>query len=549
MKQKRLLGSNQTFGMWLKSNWLSFVSILLASLGALGIWLSYYSANNSSSCNVSYPGDRGSISLSSGDTVCIPAGNTYRGSVASFPNGAAILVETGATFNPSSFSGAAGYLQVDGDATLKSPTFAAGFELNVSGYVFLQQSASVNGMITIEVAENATLEIQKAFSFSQAGSIWSNQGTVTASKELTFGTGTVVQNVGEMTSAKSVIVEGTFENYETFDVKNLITINSGGILENNCKLIVIDGILNSGSLVNEGNMFLEGAGGSWKGYLTNQGTLVNGTNASIVGKHFTNTSSVTGSGYFFFSMNTSNTGDFGLDGSGINFQDSSPTGSNIFDTQGGNIDPSVTAFSLIEPTTDDNPASCSNYSGSLPVVLAAFEVEMDDREITLDWISTSEVNFSHFEIQASWDGREFSEIGQVPGMATDGQGAPYQFSEPIPLSSSGDFRFYRLNMVDLDGTQTFSDIQQVRIARQVVADIRFWNTGSGDWQLAYSGLNGGVRHVRVVDLAGRTIWNQSVNWESSTSQSLRLPDMAAGVYVLSLLDERGAIQSQKFRVQ
>ena len=89
---------------------------------------------------------------------------------------------------------------------------------------------------------------------------------------------------------------------------------------------------------------------------------------------------------------------------------------------------------------------------SLPVELLRFEAEADGCDVLLNWLSASETEFSHYELERSSDGNQFDFVTRVDA-ATD-QEMNYQHfdDEAAPRN------YYRLKMVDLDGSYEYSNI-------------------------------------------------------------------------------------------
>jgi hypothetical protein len=88
---------------------------------------------------------------------------------------------------------------------------------------------------------------------------------------------------------------------------------------------------------------------------------------------------------------------------------------------------------------------------ALPVTLLSFDGKVLEITIQLNWKTTAETNFSHFEIQKSADSKEFGTIGNVKGISQ----SIYNFTDTNPTEGQN---YYRLRMVDLDGTTAFSKI-------------------------------------------------------------------------------------------
>lgn len=85
----------------------------------------------------------------------------------------------------------------------------------------------------------------------------------------------------------------------------------------------------------------------------------------------------------------------------------------------------------------------------LPLNLLSFGAKQLEKEVNLTWRTTTETNFSHFEIQKSNNSKEFGAIGKVNGNQT----SIYSFTDTNPSESQN---YYRLKMIDLDGSIAFS---------------------------------------------------------------------------------------------
>jgi hypothetical protein len=87
----------------------------------------------------------------------------------------------------------------------------------------------------------------------------------------------------------------------------------------------------------------------------------------------------------------------------------------------------------------------------IPVELSSFDAVLVKRDVILNWITASELNNQGFEIEQSFDNRNFSKIGFVPGFGTTTETKSYSFK--ISDVPSG-IQYYRLRQIDFDGTST-----------------------------------------------------------------------------------------------
>lgn len=87
----------------------------------------------------------------------------------------------------------------------------------------------------------------------------------------------------------------------------------------------------------------------------------------------------------------------------------------------------------------------------LPVELSSFNAKPIGCEVQLDWTMESAENFSHFELEKSYDGRNFARLAVLDATGITTRKA-FHFTDLEPGKSN----YYRLKQVDLDGSSTYS---------------------------------------------------------------------------------------------
>lgn len=166
-------------------------------------------------------------------------------------------------------------------------------------------------------------------------------------------------------------------------------------------------------------------------------------------------------------------------------------------------------------------------AGALPVHLLTFQVANVQANQVLNWTYESPVRFGYFEVEHSKDGRNFSALGRV----AEGEFSTRAFKANYThLRPGAGVHYYRLKMVDLDGSFTHSHIIQGRIGG--TGTVRplstFINSGGLDVQVeaSFSSLE-----LRLVDQPGRTIYH-SVGAAESGIIHIPLNNLSPGVYFL-----------------
>ncbi|MEJ8818122.1 T9SS type A sorting domain-containing protein [Lacibacter sp. H407] len=109
-----------------------------------------------------------------------------------------------------------------------------------------------------------------------------------------------------------------------------------------------------------------------------------------------------------------------------------------------------------------------NYTlpSSLPVSLINFQATLRDKNATLGWTTTNHYNFSHFVIEKSTDARSFTEAAVLfTEQNTSNAEYSYKYKDNLQ-NSTAKIVYYRLKMVDVDGTFTYSETRMVRLTSE-----------------------------------------------------------------------------------
>ncbi len=136
---------------------------------------------------------------------------------------------------------------------------------------------------------------------------------------------------------------------------------------------------------------------------------------------------------------------------------------------------------------------------ALPLTLLSFEAATEENHVALAWATADEVNTSHFEVQRSGDGNYFKSIGRVNSRG-EGKSA-YTFDDHSPLPSA--VSYYRLKMIDLDDSYTYSAIVSISVTSDNV--LLFPNPATETVNIR-TGVSGTITRVDVRDLAGRSVY-------------------------------------------
>ncbi|MBC7849255.1 MAG: T9SS type A sorting domain-containing protein [Chitinophagaceae bacterium] len=98
----------------------------------------------------------------------------------------------------------------------------------------------------------------------------------------------------------------------------------------------------------------------------------------------------------------------------------------------------------------------------LPVVLKSFSATVANNKPVLNWISSKEQNFSHYMLERSTNGTDYTQAALIFGSETATPENKYAYTDSKAPSGSN-VLYYRLKMVDLDGQFKFSETKIVRL--------------------------------------------------------------------------------------
>lgn len=136
---------------------------------------------------------------------------------------------------------------------------------------------------------------------------------------------------------------------------------------------------------------------------------------------------------------------------------------------------------------------------ALPLDLLDFAAQDAGKYNLLSWTTANEQNVSHFAVERSTNGENWQGLAEVPSaqqLAT----TDYEFQDEAPTSTA----YYRLRMVDVDGSFSHSPVQLVNRDKAGQIDI-FPNPNSGRFTLRVSGLDAEQVPFTMYDAVGRSV--------------------------------------------
>lgn len=181
--------------------------------------------------------------------------------------------------------------------------------------------------------------------------------------------------------------------------------------------------------------------------------------------------------------------------------------------------PVIPGFTWSTTYLSGNLVSTLNASIVLPITLKQLTVKELSFGNQLNWEVENHTNFSHFEIEKSYNAKQFDKIGSV----TISQENNYQFQD---LNVKEGVTYYRLKLVDIDGAYTFSNIVSVN------------STISNDLIV----VNNPVKEGAALQVISKSAFKV---YALNGSEIKNLSSLSSGIYIITNADG----QSTKFVVE
>lgn len=106
--------------------------------------------------------------------------------------------------------------------------------------------------------------------------------------------------------------------------------------------------------------------------------------------------------------------------------------------------------------------------GTLPVTFHKFTTTLEKRNVVLNWSIDTDDNFSHYVVERSNDGKNFTDIGIVftSGLVTPGEISHYKYKD-MNVSSSNGIVYYRLRWEEKNKETYYSPVRIVRLGNDL----------------------------------------------------------------------------------
>ncbi|HND83209.1 MAG TPA: T9SS type A sorting domain-containing protein, partial [Chitinophagales bacterium] len=183
---------------------------------------------------------------------------------------------------------------------------------------------------------------------------------------------------------------------------------------------------------------------------------------------------------------------------------------------------------------------------ALPVELTSFIGWNEGIVNRLKWTTASEINTDRFEIEKSLDNSSWSLIGSKEAAGNSNQSLNYDFTDNEPIVGNN---YYRLKILDNDGTFKFSNIINIPISEAVINGFSriYPNPTGGQLNVELQATTAYETKITTYDVVGKKVQEKNISLVKGLNSLLfDFSDLAKGTYLLQFTDSKGKTHINKF---
>lgn len=177
--------------------------------------------------------------------------------------------------------------------------------------------------------------------------------------------------------------------------------------------------------------------------------------------------------------------------------------------------------------------------GTLPVKLIGFKGVVSEDKVRLDWQTSSETNSSEFEIQHSTSGKTWQALSQVAAKGESEAVVKYDYTHTSPTYGEN---LYRLKMIDIDGTYTYSSIVSVKQGNGVIVTV--FPNPTTDY-VSIKSSRSDISSVVIYNADGGMVKNVP----HGQLDKIDLRGLSSGSYFLRMYDSAGSVTTKRIELK
>lgn len=181
----------------------------------------------------------------------------------------------------------------------------------------------------------------------------------------------------------------------------------------------------------------------------------------------------------------------------------------------------------------------------LPVKLTSFTASLHADKVNLRWMTASEINVSHFTVEKSSDGKNFTSAGMVFAQGTETAGKNYEFTDAVGNEKNA-ILYYRLKTNENDGSGQISEVKLIRLSSktETIAITTYPNPVTNELRVTVPANWQNKKVTYEVLAVNGQVAAKTNKTNSSQTESLSVSNLQPGVYIVKVSCEGNTAQQK-----
>ncbi len=185
-------------------------------------------------------------------------------------------------------------------------------------------------------------------------------------------------------------------------------------------------------------------------------------------------------------------------------------------------------------------------TGALPVKLISFTAVNKNNTISLNWQTQFEQNSSHYNLQRSIDGLNFTDLARVAAAGNSNRPLTYTYNDLLSASSQSQKTiFYRLQSVDIDGKIAYSQVIAMQLDKKDMELFISPNPAKDILQVQTGNGITGNSSLMIIDASGRVLYKKEmILQQGSNTVPVNISLLSPGMYIVRLVNGKNSFVKQ-----
>jgi len=164
----------------------------------------------------------------------------------------------------------------------------------------------------------------------------------------------------------------------------------------------------------------------------------------------------------------------------------------------------------------------------LPITGIELQAKKSNNKVLLSWVTKTESNTSHFEIERSADGVTYNKLGQTAASGNSSSEKKYSYIDAVPTLGNN---VYRIKAVDLDGKYLFSPLALVKFMTDESLFSVYPSIATANLNVVHPKVTGS-NNIQVFNFNGQLLKSVSADNNSSLT-TINVANLASGPYIVT----------------